>query len=116
MSTSDLLNTWREASRAAEVAAQLAKQAVESAATSDLTATAAEEIADLAERAAEAADTVARRARAAADEARRVANHERDQNVPNAAAADMEAMAKETDARDAYHRAEGEARTKRPSG
>ena len=48
----------------------------------------------------------AQRARAVAVEARRIAEYERNERLPDAAAADMEAMAAEAEARDRSGRAE----------
>lgn len=109
MTTAELLEQWREATRAAELAARLAKMAAESVDRTEKGATAAEELAQLAERAAEAASAAAETARRAADQAaalarESVADRERDDQVTTAA------QASEGDARERYHEAEREAR------
>lgn len=111
VTTEDLLNAWRDTTRAAELAERLAKHAVATAAKAEVTASAAEDVAILAERATEAANHAADGARLAAVEARHIADVERDESVPEAAAVDMEAIDAQRAARDAYLRAEGEARS-----
>ena len=51
----EMLASWREATRAATLARELAAQAVETAVRADLDATAAEEVAALARKASDAA-------------------------------------------------------------
>ena len=63
----DLLERWRDATRAAELANRLARVAEEASTQAQLDAASSEEIAVLAERAAAAADQAARTAREAAD-------------------------------------------------
>lgn len=70
----DLLNAWRDATRAAELAERLATIAAESLARADLRATESAEIARLADQAAESAATAAARARFVAAEAARQAD------------------------------------------
>ena len=107
--TADLLALWRDASRAAERALELAKTAVEAAEQADARTLAAEEIASLAERAAETSDQVARLARAAADEAAAFGKAKHAER--RSANADVsETRSAESDAADRYH--EGEARAR----
>ena len=73
MTTSDLLEVWREAMRAAELAARLAQVAADKAEQADLNAAGAEEVATLAEQLAAAATAAAAGARAAANHARGLA-------------------------------------------
>lgn len=109
MTTAELLEQWREATRAAELAARLAKMAADSVDRTEKGASAAEELAQLAERAAEAASAAAETARRAADQAaelarQSVADRTRDDKVTTAA----EGL--EEQARERYHEAEREAR------
>jgi methyl-accepting chemotaxis protein len=71
VTASDVLEQWRDATRAAELAERLADLANESAARSDDASRAAHEIADMANRAAVAAGRASEVARKAADQARR---------------------------------------------
>jgi hypothetical protein len=110
VTTADLLDKWREATRAAELAQRLAESAIEAAARADRSAVASEEIAQMAERAAEAAARAATAARMAADEATAFAAETRATRVRNAEHVVETARDNEGVARDAYHRAEKEAR------
>jgi multidrug efflux pump subunit AcrA (membrane-fusion protein) len=101
-STADLLNAWRDATRAAELADSLALHASDLSAHTDDTAVAAEQIAKLAERAAKAAERAAMTARDAAMRAAELARSSRDKNVSGAGRATA-ARAAEDVARDAYH-------------
>ena len=74
----DLLNAWREAVRAAELAERLALLASETASQADVNATTAEEVAVMAEQVAQTAAAASNRARTAADEARRIAQRDRE--------------------------------------
>lgn len=110
LTTQELLEQWREATRAAELAERLAKLATESAARADQAAAGGEEIARMAERAAKAAERAARSARKAAD---RAAAFARDNRSGSLAAADqsvVDTRAEEGAARDRYHEAEQAAR------
>ena len=69
VTAAELLEQWREASRAAELAERLANLASETAERADQGAIAAEEIARMAERAAKAADRAATSGRRAAERA-----------------------------------------------
>ena len=109
MSTAELLEQWREATRAAELAARLAKMAADSVERTSKGAIRAEDLAQLAERAAAAASEAAATARNAADEARALAeqsvqNNDRDQ------ATLVDAQGEEDAARGRYHEAERQAR------
>ena len=74
MTTTNLLEQWREATRAADLAERLARLALESADLADEEALASEEIATLAEAAAESAARAATTARAAAERAKTLAD------------------------------------------
>lgn len=110
MTTADLLEQWREATRAAELAERLAKMATEAAERADQNAIASEEIARMAEQAAEAAERAARTAREAADRASAFAEESRSGRVADADQAALETRAEEGAARDRYHEAERAAR------
>jgi hypothetical protein len=110
LSTQDLLEHWREASRAAELAERLAKLASDSAARSDATAAGAEEIARMAERAAKAADRAATSARKAANRAAAFARENRSGVLAEADQTVVDTKAEEAAARDRYHEAERAAR------
>jgi hypothetical protein len=111
VTTPDLLEAWRDATRAAELANRLAKLAAENAERADLNANAADEVATLAEQAAQAAAAAADRARASADHARDVARQSRD-GMGDAEAEQSGTLASETEARDAYHNAEADSRAR----
>ena len=109
MTTAELLEQWREATRAAELAEGLAKMAAESQRRTAAGAAAAEELAGLAERAAAAATEAATTARKAANDAvaaarDTVADRGRDDDTLTAA------LIEEDVARGRYHDAEREAR------
>jgi len=70
----DLLNAWRDATRAAELAERLATIAAETLARADVRAAESAEIARLAEQAADSAATAAARSRLVATEAARHAH------------------------------------------
>ena len=110
MSTADLLEKWREASRAAELAKRLAESALEAAERAERNAMASEEIAQMAERTADAAAQAAQTARRAADAA---AGYLTDTSGPRLRSAETMVDAtegNETAARDAYQEAAEEAR------
>jgi hypothetical protein len=115
MTTADLLEAWRDATRAAELAERLAKLAAESAKRADITAETAEEIATLAEGAAQAAIGAADRARGAAVDARRVVT-ESVSVSGDADATEIGSRQAEGVARDAYHTAEAAARARHLAG
>lgn len=112
VATADLLEAWREASRAAELADRLSELAHTSADRADLSATAAEEVATLAEQVAKVAAAAATRARAVAMEARAVARKSQDGPLTGADREQAGTRAVEAEARDAYHDAETEARVR----
>ena len=116
MSTADLLEKWREATRAAELAKRLAESALEAAERADRNAVASEEIADMAERAASASTEAARTARKAANAAKDYAAETSGPRLDNARGAVGVTETLETSARDAYHEAEAEARTRNSGG
>lgn len=101
-STAELLEAWRNASRAAELADSLAANASAVSDTAYATAAAAEEIATLAEEAAVAAERAANTARDAALRAVQLAQSNRDKSIAGGDQA-KEAHAAEGVAREAYH-------------
>jgi hypothetical protein len=110
VSTADLLEQWRDATRAAELAERLAKMAAESADRSDRGAAVAKEIARMAERAAKSADRAARIARLAAERAAGYAAENRGNALADADGTLIEARSDEAAARERYHEAERTAR------
>lgn len=108
--TQDLLEEWRDATRAAELAERLAKVAAESALRADQAAVGAEEIARMAERAAKASERAASSARKAADRAAKFARENRAGTLADADQTVVDTKAEEVSARDRYRGAEGEAR------
>ena len=85
-STGELLDAWRDATRAAELADSLSSNASDASTLADEAEAAAEEIARLAEQAATAAERAAVTARTAALRANALAqfSRERRTNAPNA--------------------------------
>ncbi len=112
LTTQDLLEQWREATRAAELAERLAKLAVESAARADQGAFGAEEIARMAERAAKAAEQAARSARKAADRAATFARENRAGTLADADRSVVDTRAEEVTAQERYREAEKVARAR----
>ncbi len=108
--TADLLEAWREATRAALLAERLAALAAEAANDADDSAVASEDLATLAETTADAAARAALRAREVSQRARARANLNRDHHLRNAGEAVMGAKETETEARDRYHDQEADAR------
>lgn len=109
MTTADLLEKWREATRAAELAKRLAEAALETAQRADRSAVASEDIAKMAERAAQAAADAAAIARQAADEANAFASDIRGTRLRNAKEVVEVTGVHEGEARNAYHDAANEA-------
>ena len=112
MTTQELLEQWREATRAAELAERLAKMAAESVERSDQNAKGAQEIARMAERAARSAERAAKSARAAAERAARFAGDNRGERLADANDAVAQTRQEEAAARDRYHEAEAAARSR----
>ena len=110
MTTAELLEQWREATRAAELAERLAKLAKASVERSDRDAVAAREISRIAARAAKHAEQTARIAREAADRAAEYASLNRTGYLADADDAVLASRAEEAEARDRYHSAESAAR------
>ena len=110
VTTTELLAAWREATRAAEEAAEHARLVEEAADKADTDAVAVAEIAELARKAVEAAQRAAERAQAAADRARAFAAYQRNPIVGDARHTEEDARAAEAEAREHYHEAETEAR------
>lgn len=97
----ELLDAWRDTTRAAELAERLARMAADSAEQADENAIAYEEIADMAEAAKDAAERAASNARQAAHRARERATTARDVHLRDADHA-ASARADETAARTRY--------------
>ena len=100
--TAELLEAWRDATRAAELADRLAALAAQSADEADVNALASEEIALMAEATSEAAARAAARARDVSQRTRARAHLNRDQHLPDAGKAVAEARATEAAARDRF--------------
>jgi hypothetical protein len=115
MSTGELLEQWREATRAAQLAERLAELAKASVEQSDRDALVAREIAKMAERAAKHAERAARAAREAADRASAFADENRAVRLNDADVAVVDTHAEEAAARDRYHEAERDARERHQS-
>jgi hypothetical protein len=112
MTTADLLEKWREATRAAELAKRLAESALEAAERADRTALASEEIAQMAERTATAAAEAAQTARNAADAAAAYAAGTTKPRLESARGSVTATEQFESEARDAYQVAADEARAR----
>lgn len=110
MSTSELLDQWREATRAAELAERLAKLAQQSVERSDRDSLGAQEIARIAQRAAKHAERTARIAREASERAMAFAAENRAGYLADAEETVDMTRREESAARDRYHDAEREAR------
>lgn len=104
MTAADLLAAWRDATRAAELAARLAVEAEAAAEEAEADAVANEDLVKLAEAAAAAAEQAAQNARRCAERARSRADTYRADRVPDAMRGVADARAHETEARDRYHR------------
>ena len=101
-STAELLEAWRNATRAADLADSLAANALAISDTAEATASAAEEIAILAEEAAVAAERAANSARDAARRAQELARSNRELRDAGGDHA-KDAHAADDVSRDAYH-------------
>ncbi|HUQ43355.1 MAG TPA: hypothetical protein VM451_02940 [Candidatus Limnocylindria bacterium] len=112
VTTAHLLAAWREATRAAQEAAEHARFVEEAADKADTDADAVAVIAELARKAVEAAQRAADSAQAAADRATAFAAWQRNPGVGDARLTEEDARAAETAARDHYHDAETEARSR----
>lgn len=109
MSTSELLDAWRDASRAAELAERLAEVARTALEKGERDAASTEEVATLAEEVAASASRAAAAAREAARIAATEASDLRD-GLGNADRSAIDFRTAEGTARDRYHDAETEAR------
>ena len=116
MTTGELLEQWREATRAAELAERLARLAQTSVERADRDAVAAQEIARMAERAAKHAERTARIARDAADRAQAFAAENRSGYLSETEQAVVSTRDEETAARDRYHAAEQAASERQRKG
>jgi hypothetical protein len=103
VTTADLLEAWREATRAAELAKRLAKLAAETSERADVRAGIAEQLAVMARNAAEAAEQAAKTARTVADEAAEYARSAHAEHGRGEETVTRTQQA-ESDARDSYHR------------
>ena len=110
MTTAELLEEWREATRAAQLAERLAEIAKASVERSDRDALAANEIATMAERAAKHAERAAKVAREAGERAAAFARENRAGPLAETGEAVRATGAEESAARDRYHAAEAQAR------
>lgn len=110
VTTGQLLEQWREATRAAQLAERLAELARASVERADRDALAADDIAQMAEQTATHAERAARVAREAAVRAATFAAEERGDRLNEADHAVGATSAGETEARERYHEAEAEAR------
>lgn len=110
LTAGELLEQWREATRAAELAERLANLARASVERSDRDSAAAHEIARMAETAAKHAERAARIARDAATRAQAFAAENRTGYLAEAEAAADSTRRDESGARDRYHEAERVAR------
>jgi hypothetical protein len=108
--TEELLDAWRDAQRAAELAERLAAAALEAAERADRAALSSEDVADLADAASAAAERASRTAREVATRARALATDTRHVDLAAADHAATSARARETDARDAYERSHSQER------
>ena len=116
MSTADLLEAWREAMRAAELADRLARIALDAVESTERNAVELEEIAANAERSAEAAQDAAHTARTAAKRAAALGVAARTIDAPNATSDALAAHEAAARAGEQYHRAEQDARERRGPG
>lgn len=110
ITTADLLEKWREATRAADLAERLSVIAADAADVAERGALAADEIATLAESAAQSAERAASVARQAATRAQSFATETRSGRHTDAVKTATEARVLEAAARDRYHEAEAEHR------
>jgi hypothetical protein len=113
VTTDELLEAWRDASRAADLAERLATMAAETADRAELNAEEAAAVAAMAERAAESAAAAAQRARTSADQANELALSARKESQESAQPTLARTRALEREARDAYHSAEAGAPARR---
>ena len=116
MPTSELLEQWREATRAAELAERLAKLAQMSVERSDRDSKAAHEVAKIAESAARHAERAAKIAREASNRAIAFAAENREGYLAEADAAVVTSRDEEAAARERYHTAEHAARDRNGDG
>ena len=114
--TEELLDAWRDATRAAVLADRLAEVAARAAEEAEQDAVEVEEVARMAEEVAAAAEQAAARARAAARRARSAATGRRMQALPEASAVRQAAHRIEALAADEYHDAEQAARHHEEAG
>lgn len=116
MSTADLLEQWREATRAAQLAERLAELAKASVERCDRDAVTAREIAKMAERAAKHAERAAHAAREAANRASAFADENRSVRLADADSIATDSRTEEEAARERFHEAERNARERHESG
>lgn len=116
LTTGELLEQWRDATRAAELAERLANLAKLSVDRSDRDAAGAQEIAKIAQRAAKHAERTARIAQDAADRARAFATENREGYLAEADAAVASTRDEEVTARGRFHAAERAVRERQETG
>ena len=114
VTTGELLEQWREATRAAELAERLAKLAQTSVERSDRDAVAAQEIAKIAETAARHAERAAKIARQASNRALAFASENRSGYLADADSAVTDTREEESLARGRFHHAEQAAHDRHP--
>ena len=110
LTPAELLEQWREATRAAELAERLANLARMSVERSDRDSTAAQEIAKIAQRAAKHAERTARIAREASERAMAFASENRSGYLAEAVDTAESTRTEAAAARDRYHESERIAR------
>ena len=110
LTPAELLEQWREATRAAELAERLANLARMSVERSDRDSTAAQEIAKIAQRAAKHAEQTAKIAREASERAMAFATENRTGYLAEAEDTAGSTRTEEAAARDRYHESERIAR------
>jgi hypothetical protein len=116
LTTGELLEQWRDATRAAELAERLANLAKQSVDRSDRDAAGAQEIAKIAQRAAKHAERTAKIAQEASDRARAFAVENRSGYLAEADAAVASSRDEEATARDRFHAAERSVRERQGTG
>lgn len=114
MKTAELLEAWREATRAARLAERLAAMAEAASRDADENAAGSEAIAHLAEQAAEASTNAAHLARVAADRAAELALS-READSTEADVIETDTKLEEIEAQSDFHEAEREARDRQKS-
>jgi hypothetical protein len=105
----ELLEQWRDAARAAQLAERLAKVAADGVGRADQAAAGAREIAEMAELVARSAEEAANAARTAAERAETLTREARDGALSAANQTAVDTKADESSVRDRYDQSESEA-------